>query len=83
PGPLSNVVCDTPQNVTSFIETYDKAGGAGATGICSVSQLGSIAGGGPGQAYFGLLLLAGLFLRRTRTASLTRLSSHAPTSSQH
>ncbi|HOU92610.1 MAG TPA: hypothetical protein PLU22_16265 [Polyangiaceae bacterium] len=38
PGPLSNVVCGTPQPVTTFFEAYREAGGTAGGGFCAFSR---------------------------------------------
>jgi len=38
-GPISNIVCGSPQLVTDFFEAYRKAGGRGGGGFCAIGKV--------------------------------------------
>ncbi len=59
PGPLSNVVCGTPQPVTTFFEAYREAGGTAGGGFCAFSRARA-------PASFGALFAAAALLGARR-----------------
>lgn len=61
PGPLSTLVCASPEPVDDFFETYRRAGGKGGDGYCSVQQRPA-----PGLLSVMGLALLGLVMRRRR-----------------
>jgi len=61
-GPLSELVCGTPEPVQGYFEAYRRAGGQAGGGICSFDGPGRGAGGFLGAAFVGALAL----LRRAR-----------------
>jgi hypothetical protein len=74
-GPLSPVVCATPAPIEDFFENYNKSGGTGGGGFCSISHrtMRNTSFG----ASFTLGALALVFRRRarlSRNASLKEVS---------
>jgi hypothetical protein len=70
-GPISNIVCGTPELVTDFFEAYRKAGGRGGGGFCSIGKVRT-------HALTTLFLLGALGLiarRRTRARGDRRSAS--------
>jgi len=66
-GPLSNIVCATPEEVTDFFEDYRASGGKGGGGFCSVIPgLAKVRENAGFAAALVLLGLAGYGRRRTR-----------------
>ncbi len=59
PGPLSDVVCGTPQPVTTFFEAYREAGGTAGGGFCAFSRATA-------PASFGALFAAAALLGARR-----------------
>ncbi len=59
PGPLSDVVCGTPQPVTTFFEAYREAGGTAGGGFCAFSRART-------PASFGALFAAATLLGARR-----------------
>ncbi len=73
PGLLSTVECVTPQEVTTFWERYQAAGGRGGGGVCSIRS------GISSSWMLSLFFITGLLvlLRRARTKQHRRLQSSA------
>ena len=71
PGPLSEVICNTPVSTTDFFDAYKNAGGQ--AGGCSAAGDG-VASAVPASAFglLGLALVRGLQQRRKRTNSQAR-----------
>ncbi|AKU97329.1 hypothetical protein AKJ09_03993 [Labilithrix luteola] len=65
-GPLSNVVCETPEETTDFWQTYKKDGGSAGGGYCSVDGVGLPMGSVSVLAVMGALALSTLRRRRER-----------------
>jgi MYXO-CTERM domain-containing protein len=62
-GPISNIACAAPEEVTDFFDAYTAAGGKGGGGLCSCSLVG-----GPAESSLALLMLfaLGMSLARRR-----------------
>ena len=69
-GPLSEVACGTPQLVDDFFEGYQKAGGKGGGGFCSIRRTAT-----PGSIALAILPLLGLWIRRARRSSPRKTQS--------
>ncbi len=71
-GPLSEVRCIAPQEVTTFFEAYKEAGGKGGGGYCGYTPRRS----SPSAGWLGLLLFTSLLAcsRARSSASATRLN---------
>ncbi len=73
PGRLSNVVCATPANITTFFDRYVDSGGTGGGGFCSVTFAGDRT---QHRAVLAGLACAGLFAARRRRRSSQPSSRH-------
>ena len=67
PGPLSELVCGSPEPVDDFFETYRRAGGQGGGGYCSIQRRSE-----PGLLSVLGLALLGLTIRRARRVTRRR-----------
>lgn len=65
-GPLSSVLCETPEPTTDFWESYKNAGGAAGGGLCSAYGAGLPVGSITVMSAVGLAAL-GTLRRRRRT----------------
>ena len=65
-GPLSDPICETPEQTTDFWENYRKAGGDGGGGFCNVSSPGTPVGS---VIALGLVVAVALSSLRRRSRS--------------